>query len=684
MEGSSNDKLYDIQNRCAHPVLLAEWELVSCGNGCSNWEHTASLGTQILRPGDVWRIVHRRASPSLLEAANQTHAYLSNGNDVYAIRSTVSGIVSDSVGERMERAPTRGWAVAGVEAATKDHTLVRKLEVRSGTCGTHAGWEASAGVDAATSEWRVYPRGSIPAPGGRAVVPTAPTSQDGRGASGSGGVGGDGGGGGGGGGTEECPALADCPEPEPAAPSRAADRRLDPSRLVIGTFNAEWLFDGLCDPRISPWVAGGCAGQSNGLNRCDAAGATAHLQRVAEVVGRINVDVLHMAEVEGCAVLSDVIAALGAEGHEYERHVRAGTDTFTRQQVGLISRLTPLRPLERSDAREAYPIDNASSCGATAPGSSGLSKHYLAHLPLHGLPSVAAPSDGSGLGGGGDATLIVLGLHLKAIPTQPLSCQKREAQAKVAQALLTRALEESPYVVALGDLNDFDGDACCRDASGSMPTSRVLRMLKDPRATGHEELRSVAEEIRRVERYTDWWDHMPRDGADNGLAEHSSLDHMLVSLPLYAALRHVTIDHAHQPMDVSDHWPLIATFEFGPNRTERVGRTSSPSPLGAPRPPSTRHVDSATAAAGVCAELSQVAALDRSSLALSFLAGFALALLLVALACAWRAHRRRSNLRYPLLAVNAARSTSPAATSLATSGSELTTSATKTSTASDS
>ena len=43
-----------------------------------------------------------------------------------------------------------------------------------------------------------------------------------------------------------------------------------------------------------------------------------------------------------------------------------------------------------------------------------------------------------------------------------------------------------------GDLNDFDGDACCRDVAGSMPTSRVLRMLKDPHGSGSDALHSVA------------------------------------------------------------------------------------------------------------------------------------------------------------------------------------------------
>lgn len=37
---------------------------------------------------------------------------------------------------------------------------------------------------------------------------------------------------------------------------------------------------------------------------------------------------------------------------------------------------------------------------------------------------------------------------------------------------------------------------------------------------------------------------------------------MLVSGALFAALTHAHIDHTHQPMDVSDHWPIVATFDL--------------------------------------------------------------------------------------------------------------------------
>ena len=193
-------------------------------------------------------------------------------------------------------------------------------------------------------------------------------------------------------------------------------------------------------------------------------------------------------------------------------------------QVGLLTKLTPVQPLERSTERAAYPIDDASGCGGDWTGSSDLSKHYLARLHLE-LPD------------GTSAVLAVLGLHFKAIPTDPRSCHKREAQATIAQALLSTALAETPYVIAMGDLNDFDGDECCRDAGGSVPTSRVLRMLKDPRSTGSDELHSVIADVAVEDRYTDWWDHAPSDGVDNGPAEHSSLDHMLVSSKLYRCAR---------------------------------------------------------------------------------------------------------------------------------------------------
>jgi len=59
--------------------------------------------------------------------------------------------VLDCVGDWNED-PGDGWDVAGVSAATKDHTIVRKADVASGNAGN---WAASAGTDADDSEWVV-------------------------------------------------------------------------------------------------------------------------------------------------------------------------------------------------------------------------------------------------------------------------------------------------------------------------------------------------------------------------------------------------------------------------------------------------------------------------------------------------------------------------------------------------
>ena len=87
-------------------------------------------------------------------------------------------------------------------------------------------------------------------------------------------------------------------------------------------------------------------------------------------------------------------------------------------------------------------------------------------------------------------------------------------------------------------------------------------MLRDPHGNGTNPMRSVAAKLPRAERYTNWWDHAPRNGVDDGVGEHSSLDHMLVSPPLYRAMLSVRVDHSLPPQDYSDHWPLLAAFRI--------------------------------------------------------------------------------------------------------------------------
>ena len=569
MEGASYDKVLDIFNGCPSRVHLDEYEMISCGNGCSQQgvpeHHNRFTAGAVLPAGATWRVAHSQANiPADSHPANQTLDYLSSGNDAYAIALRDGGAVLDALGDFGPDPGLGGWAVAGVNHATKDHTLIRINSTTEGNCGD---WAASAAY-----EWEVFPKGTWPvqARAGSVASPSSPGTSSVSSPAPSGP-------------STQCDraVTTTCGPTAAVAPAAALDRRPLLDRLVVAAWNAEWLFDGVCDPSVSPWNGGtGCVGFASGLNQCDAVGAAAHLSRMASRMAALNADVIHLAEVESCGMLDAVGRALDGGAAAYESLMVPGTDTFLRQQVGLVSRLGAIAPVDRSDARAAYPIDSASACGGVSPGSSDVSKHLIARLHLE-LPVPAAAS--ATASGTASATLLVVGMHLKAIPTQPRSCHKREAQAKVMQAVLAAALAETDYVIAMGDLNDFDGDACCLDAPGSTPTSRVLRMLKDPRATGTDELHAVAERLPREARYTDWWDHAPADGVDQGLGEHSSLDHMLVSSALFARLASVQIDHTTAPMDYSDHWPLIATFNLSAGPPQLDSPTPPPLVCTAPR-----------------------------------------------------------------------------------------------------
>ena len=96
-------------------------------------------------------MAHGSSDASILALANETHNYLSNGDDGYCLVSggtwadtdgdgnidagEMSGYeVIDCVGD-FGADPGSGWSVAGESNATKDHTLVRKPSVLSGNGG---------------------------------------------------------------------------------------------------------------------------------------------------------------------------------------------------------------------------------------------------------------------------------------------------------------------------------------------------------------------------------------------------------------------------------------------------------------------------------------------------------------------------------------------------------------------
>ena len=88
--------------------------------------------------------------------ANNTDNHLNyNGDDAIGLAynggdANNSYILIDAIGDQTD--PGTGWAVAGTNDATYEHTLVRKSSAKQPTTD----WASSAGTDAASSQWEVY------------------------------------------------------------------------------------------------------------------------------------------------------------------------------------------------------------------------------------------------------------------------------------------------------------------------------------------------------------------------------------------------------------------------------------------------------------------------------------------------------------------------------------------------
>jgi len=243
----------------------------------------------------------------------------------------------------------------------------------------------------------------------------------------------------------EQPTHISCPLGDRTASSPAGrvptDRRADTSVLRIATFNVEWLFDGIDDsPKHVPWQG--------------AAAADAHLKRVASAVDGLDADILNLVEVEGCFMLHRLVEALPHAQRRagYAPYVVGSSDSATRQQIGMLSRLRPQVAPQRTQHREPYPMPG-SGCGyydvSTGSKTTGVSKHYWTVFDVPGL---------------GGKELLVVAAHLKARPNDPQSCAQREGQA----AVLATAVQEhgaGRHVIVIGDLNDFDPDVA--DSSGN-------------------------------------------------------------------------------------------------------------------------------------------------------------------------------------------------------------------------
>ncbi len=164
-EGSRNNKALEIYNPTNHDINLDEYIIGGSYNG-SGIQHDVYHFPKgyILKAGAVFVLANSQANSAILSVTNDTLAYNEggyvvsfNGNDARALGLVVNNgkdrVLIDQIGNPWE-SPASGWDVAGVTAATKDHTLLRKGGIMMGTTD----WGASAGTDASSSQWIVKPK----------------------------------------------------------------------------------------------------------------------------------------------------------------------------------------------------------------------------------------------------------------------------------------------------------------------------------------------------------------------------------------------------------------------------------------------------------------------------------------------------------------------------------------------
>jgi len=307
------------------------------------------------------------------------------------------------------------------------------------------------------------------------------------------------------------------------------DRRKDKSKLRIAQYNVEWLFVDYYSPMNCP--GDGCTwkNQSEALQ---------HMDYVSQRIKDIDPDIINFCEVEGCDELNMLKEKLDGS---YIPYLKKGTDTSTGQNVGMLTRVDPVKTLYRSELKYNYPIIGT-NCGYTgSPSSTGVSKHYITEFLFNGY------------------NVAFISAHLIAIPTDPTRCAQREAQASILQSVIYNYINMYYEVIMIGDFNDYDLEVL--DMNGNKPTSHVLDILKGLQGdlAGKYHLTNIAETINQSERYSDWWD------SDNNCntaskKDYSMIDHILVTDSIKKNIFNTFIYHGYNEYCGkydSDHYPVV-------------------------------------------------------------------------------------------------------------------------------
>ena len=323
----------------------------------------------------------------------------------------------------------------------------------------------------------------------------------------------------------------------------AEDRRNDKSILVLMSLNAEFLWDG-----VSPKE-----GQADFPWKSSQTEAEDHMQKVAEIIIRSNPDIVNLVEVENINALTTFNNKF-LPGRGYQPYLVDGTDTFTGQDVALLTRIDPENNQITRDDRK----------GQSGTVLKSVSKNYIARFSLP------------------EAKFAFIGIHFLAFPLREDRRLDREAQADAIRSIARELKTQGWSPVVLGDFNDYDGDLSSRDHIDSIPVTNVLKIIKEMDPNDPlDDLKSAASFVPKASRYTAFHDANQNGNVDFP-NELTSIDHVLLSPELAAKVELVDIRHDHDPRNVTDHFPVVVRIKFaGAPGTAQVRITRLlPNPVG--------------------------------------------------------------------------------------------------------
>ncbi|NQT61612.1 MAG: lamin tail domain-containing protein [Candidatus Marinimicrobia bacterium] len=165
IEGSSNNKALEIFNPTDAAIDLAGYTIGGTSNEATEWEYFYTFpDTLVMSVGamSTYVIADASADSVLQDVADWVSAYPGptsyNGNDARGLFKIVGvdTILIDALGD-VNNATGADYAVAGVDDALGEHTLLRKANLTMG----NPDWMMSAGTDAASSEWVVLPQNTF-------------------------------------------------------------------------------------------------------------------------------------------------------------------------------------------------------------------------------------------------------------------------------------------------------------------------------------------------------------------------------------------------------------------------------------------------------------------------------------------------------------------------------------------